>query len=376
MTIEIIPVKSKRELKEFVKFPFTLYRNSKFWVPPLIKDELSILDPSKNPAMDHSESVLYVAKENGRIVGRIAGIINHLEVEKMGLRQVRFGWFDFIDDVNVSGALLSTIEKWGRDKGMTQMQGPMGFTNLDKAAFLIEGFDELPTVATIYNYSYYKEHLEELGYEKAVDYVEYEFAVPDPVPAKVQRFAKLIQEKYKLRIIIEPNKKKFQGYAKQLFALINQTHQALHGFIPFSERQINLYVEKYSKLINPEFVTLIVNDEDRLIGYAISMPSYSRAFQKAKGRIFPFGIFHLLKAAKRPKTMDLMLIGIADEYRNKGIIAMIFNDFITKYLQHGIIKAESNPELENNQNVKAMWKNYENRQHKRRRTFIKKLQVR
>lgn len=374
MSLQIVEVTSSKHLKEFVKFPFLLYKSNSYWVPPLLKDEFHVFDPAKNPALRHAECILLLAFRGGKPVGRIAGIINHTENEAQGLSRARFGWFDTMDEYEISEGLLSWIFQWAKDRGMKSVEGPMGFTNLDKAGLLIEGFDEVPTVATLYNYPYYKDHLERLGFQKAADYLEYEFHVPDHIPERVTKFAEMVAEKYTLKLIEERDMRSVMGrYGRKFFDLVNQTHAELYGFVPFDDAFADYYTAKFIRLLHPDFVALVVDKNDNLVAYSITMPSFSEAFKKAGGKLFPFGIYHLWKAFKKVKKIDLMLIGVEKKLRNKGVIAIVFNKMIESYIARGVERVESNPELEENQEVRAMWKNYEYRQHKRRRSFRKTL---
>lgn len=374
MSLKIIEVKSKKELKEFIHFPYQLYAQSSQWVSPLLRDEYASFDHTKNPALKHSDHLLLMAYRGSTPVGRVAGIINRHENEIQGLKRARFGWYDMLDETDVSEALFHWLKNWAREKGMKRIEGPMGFTNLDKAGLLIEGFDELPTVATLYNYPYYKEHLDHLGFEKAADYLEYEFQVPDQIPERVIKFSNLIAEKYQLKLVTETDKKVLlDRYGHKLFELINQTHALLYGFVPFDQDQIRYYTSKFLHLVNPEFLALVVDKNDNLAAYAVTMPSYSQAFRKAKGKLWPFGFIHLLRASRKVSRIDMMLIGVERQYKNKGVVAMVFRKLIESYIKSSIRKVESNPELEENHEVRAMWKNYEYRQHKRRRSFIKEL---
>ena len=371
--IDIVTVHNKSELKKFVDFQYSLYRGNQYYVPPLRKDELDTFAPQHNPAFEHCEAKLFLAKRDHKVVGRIAGIINHQENNGAEQRAARFGWVDFIDDKYVSSQLFDAVEGWARGKGCKILKGPYGFSNMDKAGLLIEGFNELATMAVIYNYPYYPEHIENQGFKKLVDWKEFEATVPKEIPARVIKFAQMIKERYQVKEFKPKNKAELNKMGFKIFELINLAYQDLEGFIPHSERQISLFVKKYISLINPDFISVILNDSEELIGFGITMPSFSKALQKSRGRLFPFGIFHLRRAMKINDRADLYLIAIRPDYQNKGITALIFSKIIETCIKYGIKKAETNPELESNQDVQNLWKGYEMRLHKRRRCYIKEL---
>jgi GNAT superfamily N-acetyltransferase len=309
-----------------------------------------------------------MAFRQGNPVGRIAAIASGSEQGVEG----RFGWFDVVDDLEVARSLFDAAKAWLRERGASEIIGPLGFTNLDRAGLLISGYDELATTATIYNHPYYHAHLEALGFTKARDYIEFEFKVPE-IPEKVKAFADLITKRYNLRVIEKLTTASILKYGNQLFDLINETHRKLYGFKLLSDDMKQYYIKKYLPFVRPDFIVLIVNAEDKLVAYALTMPSYARAFQKARGRLFPFGFWHIYRANRHVKRADLLLIGVADALRNKGVTALIFQRVITKFTQIGIELVESNPELEDNQQVQALWQKYEYRQHKRRRVYQQEL---
>lgn len=369
MSISIKQVTGRPGIREFVRFPFRLYQDSKYWVPPLISREVDVLNPAVNPAQLHAPTALFMAFKGKEPVGRIAAIANSIN----GTLEGRFGWFDVIDDVEVSKVLFETAGTWLREKGATAIRGPMGFTNLDKAGMLTFGFDELPTIASIYNYPYYNDHLTALGFEKSADYVEYEFTVPKQIPEKVAAFSDIISKRYGVRILDKMKRPEMMTYGAQLFDLINETHRNLYGFILLPEEVRNFYVRRYMTLINPDFMAFVVNQENQLVAYGVSMPSMSVAFQKAGGTIFPFGFRHVYRATKKVERADLMLIGVTDTLRNKGVPSLIFHRMINTFIRYGVRHVESNPELEDNHQVHALWSHYDSRQHKRRRIYQKPL---
>jgi GNAT superfamily N-acetyltransferase len=371
--IEIVSVEKKAEIKQFVDFQYQLYKGDPYFVPPLRNDELETFSPKHNPAFEHCEAKLFVAKQDGKIVGRIAGIINHQENNGSEQRAARFGWVDFIDDLEVVTSLFESVERWAKQRGCQIIKGPYGFSNMDKAGLLIDGFEELATMAVIYNHPYYPVRIEEQGYTKLVDWKEFEATVPTEIPSRVIKFAEMIKERYQVKEFQPKDKKELNEMGFRIFELINLAYKDLEGFIPHTEKQIALFVKKYISLINPDFISVVLNAKDELVGFGITMPSFSRALQKSQGRLFPFGIFHLRKAMKKNDRADLYLIAVRPDYQNKGITALIFSKIIETCIRYGIKKAETNPELESNQDVQNLWRGYDMRLHKRRRCYIKQL---
>ena len=376
MAITVKKVTTKKELKDFIRFNYELYKDNRYSVPDLYDDMLNTFSKKKNAAFEFCEADYFLAYKDGKLVGRIAGIINKRANETWGKKDVRFGWIDFIDDIEVSKMLLETVEKWGRERGMTHIQGPLGFTDFDAEGMLVEGYDQLSTMATIYNYLYYPEHMEKLGYEKDADWVEYKIYIPDAIPEKHQRISDLIQRKYNLKIKKYTSSKAIaKEYGQAIFELMNEAYSPLYGFSPLSQGQIKQYIKMYLPIVDLRMLTLITDANDTLVGVGISMPSLSVALQKAKGRILPFGWYHLLKAlfVKRAKVLDLLLVAIKPEYQNKGVNALLFSDLIPVYQKLGFKYAESNPELEMNGKVQAQWEYFDTELHKRRRAFVKAI---
>lgn len=376
MAITIKKVTSRKELKTFIRFNYELYKNNPYSVPDLLGDMLNTYDRNKNAAFEFCEADYFLAYKDGRLVGRVAAIINHRANERWKVKNVRFGWIDFIDDEEVSAALLQTVENWGRERGMEAMQGPLGFTDMDVEGMLVEGFDQLSTMATIYNYPYYSKHMERYGMEKDVDWVEYRIKVPTDEPDKHKRISALVQKKFGLQIKKYKSSKKIaREYGQKIFELVNEAYAPLYGYSPLSEGQIRQYVKMYLPILDLDMVTLVTDAEGELVAVGISMPSLSEALQKAKGKFFPFGWFHLLKALfwKHPDTLDLLLVAVKPEYRNKGVNGLLFSDLIKVYNQKGYVWAESNPELEMNEAVQRQWDYFEHTQHKRRRAYKKAL---
>ncbi|MEW6093228.1 MAG: hypothetical protein AB1531_04595, partial [Chloroflexota bacterium] len=367
MAIQIEEVLSERDLKTFVQFPFALYRGNPFWVPPLSGDELNTLRRDKNPAYEYCEARFWLAYRDGKIAGRIAAILNHRHIEKWGQKYMRFGWIDFVDDPEVSAALLGAVEAWAREKGMEAVHGPLGFTNMDHAGMLVEGFDELATMATIYNFPYYPQHLERLGYRKDTDWVEYEIAVTPKPNETIARIADLSQRRYKLHLLEAKNKKELIPYARELFKLYNEEYRNLYSAVPLTKAQIEHAIKQYLGLISPKFVPVVLDEQGQMVAFGIIMPSLSRALQKAQGRPFPFGFLHLLRALRKNVRADLYLVAVKGEYQGKGVNAILMDQVHRLFIKMGIKYIETNPELEWNTDVQGQWKYYEKRQHKRRR---------
>lgn len=375
--ITIQKVTTSRELKQFIRFNYEMYKDNPYSVPDLYDDMLNTFSRKKNAAFEFCEADYFLALRQGKVVGRVAAIINHRANETWGKKEVRFGWIDFIDDPEVSEALLHTVEEWGRQRGMTHIQGPLGFTDFDAEGMLVEGFDQLSTMATIYNYPYYPQHMERLGYAKDVDWVEFKIFVPDAIPDKYKRIADLVQRKYNLKIKKFTSSKELeQQYGQAIFELMNEAYSPLYGYSALSPRQISQYIKMYLPILDLRMVTLITDADDQLLAVGISMPSLAEALQKSHGRLLPWGWYHLgrlLFLKKYPRMLDLLLVAVKPEYQNKGVNALLFSDLIPVYQQLGFQYAESNPELEQNGKVQAQWDYFRTEQHKRRRCFVKSL---
>ena len=377
MAITVKPVSSKKELRKFIRFNYEMYKENPYSVPDLYDDMLNTFNKKKNAAFEFCEAEYFLAYKDDKIVGRVAAIINNKANEVWDKKDVRFGWIDFIDDIEVTKALLEAVEQWGKERGMTHIIGPLGFTDFDAEGMLIEGFDQLSTMATIYNFPYYPEHMEKLGYTKDADWVEFKIYIPDAIPEKHQRISDLIQKKYNLKIKkYTSNKKVSKEYGQEIFELMNEAYSPLYGYSPLSQRQIQQYIKMYLPIIDLRMLTLITDEDDKLVAVGISMPSLSEALQKSRGRLLPLGWFYLLKALfmkKRAKMLDLLLVAVKPEYQNKGVNALLFSDLIPVYQKLGFIFAESNPELEQNGKVQAQWGYFETHQHKKRRAFAKEI---
>lgn len=376
MSVEITPLTpTPAQLRRYVNFGIDLYKGNDFYVPPLRLDELETLDSRKNPAFDFCRAQLFMATRDGKPVGRITAIVNDVANERSGRRQARFGFVDFIDDKEVTDKLFQAAENWARNQGMTEIVGPMGFTDMDHEGMLIEGFDEMGTMATIYNYPYYPRHMERMGYSKDADWIEFRVEVPEAIPDKFQRIADIVKRKYGLRTVKFTSRKKLKDlYGHALFDLINEAYDKLYGYCPLSERQIDYYIDQYLNFLRLDCVSVVVDSDDKLVAVGISMPSLSAALRKAKGRLLPFGWYHLLKAIKgKNDVIDLLLIAVKKEFLSRGVNALIFADLIPVYNKHGFKFAESNIELEGNENVQQQWQYFNYRQHRRRRAWKKAL---
>lgn len=376
MSVFVHPIATdKDQLLQYVQFGIDLYRGNDCYVPPLITDQIDTLRPEGNPAYDFCEAQSFMAFRNGEPMGAITAIINRAANEKTGERQVRFGFMDFIDDEEVVDALFDAVAAWGRERGMTEMVGPLGFTDLDPEGMLTEGYDEIGTMATIYNYPYYVSHMERMGFEKDAEWVEYRITVPDGIPEKHQRISDIVARKFGLKVKKFTSKKKIkEQYGRAIFDLVNEAYADLYGFVPLTDRQIEHYINIYLGVLRLDDVTLIVDSDERLVALGISMPSMSKALQKSRGRLFPFGWYHLLRAIKgHSDVVDLLLVAVKPEYQSKGVNALLFSDLIPRYIANGYKFAESNVELEGNANVQKQWEYFERRLHRRRRAWKKAL---
>lgn len=376
MPLTIIPVTTKKEMKQFICFNYALYKDSPYAVPELYTDVRDTLDPNKNAAFEFCEAQPFIALRDGKVVGRVVAIINHKANSVWNKKAVRFGWVDFIDDVEVVDALFATVEQWGRERGMTEAHGPLGFTDFDPEGMLVEGFDRIGTMATIYNYPYYPVHMERMGYVKDVDWMEYLLTAPKALPEKHARITRIVKEKYGLRVVKYTSHSKLareRGVA--IFELLNEAYADLYGFSALSPKQIQQYINSYLPLLDLRLVPIIVDKDDNLIGFGVLLPSLAKAFQKARGFMFPFGWWHLVKALKwnSTQTTEMLLVAVKPEYQGKGAVALIFDDIIPVHNNLGYKWSESNPELESNSKMQAQWDYFERENHKRRRAYMKKI---
>lgn len=367
--IIIKEVRTNKDLMDFVKFPMKLYKDNPYFVPPLINDEKNIWNANENPALQYSEARQFLALKNNEVVGRVAVMINHKEARELGISKVRFGWLDFIDDEVVSKALIDVVIDYARAENIHKIEGPMGFTNLDKAGMLTMGFDQLATMIGIYNAEYYPIHMEKLGFKKEKEWVEFEIVFPEKLDEKIVKFNKIISEKYHLNVVKFKNKKEILPYVEPMFRLLDETYKTLSTYTPITAEQIKTYKEKYFSFIDKDYIICIENEQKELISFAITMPSYSKALQKANGKIFPFGWWHLLQAGKHNDRANFYLIGIHPEYQRRGVTSIIFKEIYDVFKKKGVRILETNPELEENKSIQLLWKDYNPRNHKRRRTY-------
>ena len=367
--IDIKQVVTEKDQMDFIKFPMNLYKNNPNYVPPLINEERNIWKKEQNPALDYSEARQFLAFKNNKIAGRIAVLINRKEEKELGIKKVRFGWLDFIDDKEVSKALIDVAINFAKENNISKIEGPMGFTNLDKAGMLTFGFDKLATMIGLYNNDYYPKHLEDLGLVKEKEWVEFELQFPEILPEKVEKFSTLIAQKYKLKTLKFNNKKEILPYVESMFKLLDETYKHLSTYTPISDEQIKTYKEKYFGFIDKDYITCVADENNQLVAFAITMPSYSKALQKSKGKLFPFGWWHFLQAGKKNERANFYLIGIHPEYQRRGVTSMIFKAIQMNLKNKGIKYLETNPELEENKSVQLLWQEYQPVNHKRRRTY-------
>lgn len=371
--VTIKEVSFKNGLRKFVTFPFSLYKDHKYWVPSLINDELETLNPAKNPVFKNADAWYYMAYKGAKAVGRIAVIINHLEINDQGKKKVRFGWLDMIDDMEVTKALLEKVYEKGREHNLEYAEGPVGFSNMEKAGILTMGYEEMNTMITWYHYPYYAQHLKKLGFEKQATWVEYTLKIPETIFEKVAKFSKIIRDRYKLSVIRFKNKKEILPYVDEMFGLLNKTYDSLQTFVPIQQYQIDYYKKKYFSFIHPDYICCIKNEQGKLIAFSIVMPSFSKALKKANGKLFPFGWKYIMDAQRKNDTAAFYLIGIDPEYQGKGVTAIIFEEMQHLFNTKGIHTVETNPELKENTAVQLLWKDYNPVQHKERSTFKKYL---
>lgn len=376
MSVTIKTVTARKDMKTFVRFGNKLYKGNPYYVPSMPWDDLNTFDRNKNGAFEFSDAEFYLAYKDGNVVGRVAAIVNYKANEAWKVDQVRFGWIDFIDDIEVSKALLDAVVAFGKARGMKQIVGPLGFTDFDPEGMLVEGFDRVSTMALIYNHPYYPEHMKKLGYVKETGWVEYRITIPEQLPEKHVKFAEIVKERYNLKVRkLTKRQIRTENYGQKLFQLINETYCVLYGYSLLSPKQIDMYVDVYLSLVDMKMLSFIENQEGELIAAGITIPSLSAALQKCNGEIFPFGWWHLLKTMfwKKPETLDLLLIGVRPDYQNKGVNSLLFVDLFQNYRKLGFKYAETNANLETNAKVQAMWTPFERELHKRRWVFGKEI---
>ena len=374
MSVTIKTVDSKRDLRTFIKFPLTLYKDCPYYVPNIYLDELTTLDPKKNPMGKYSRSRKFLAYKDGKVVGRVIAIINEIANKNWNHKEVRFGWMDFIDDQEVSKALLEAVIAFGKEQGMTSIVGPLGFTDFDSEGCVVEGFDDISSFALKYNYPYYAAHFEALGFQKVNDWLEYRIFVPESVPDKVVRASKMLTERYGLRIRKLSRRDVYkEKYGQKVFDLINRTYSDLFDFTVLPPEVIDSYVDMYLRLLDLKFITLVEDAQGKLVAVALTMPSIAHAVQKSRGYIFPFGWWHMLKSMffKYEEALELLMIAVDSEYRNRGVHALLFNEIIPNLIEGGFQYGESNAEMEDNASVQNIWNLYRKEFKRRRRVYGK-----
>lgn len=377
MSVEIRKVQTKKELKEFIHFANDLYKGDEYYAPSLISDDYNTFDPKKNGAFDFCQAQMFLAYKEGKVAGRVMAIINNRANETWKVKQVRYGWIDFINDEEVAKALLDAVAAWGKERGMTDIAGPLGFTDFDPEGMLVEGFERVATMIGIYNYPYYPQILEKLGYTKETDWMEYRITIPDELPERYYKYADIVIAKNKLNVRkVTRRMVNKENYGRKFFKLINETYYKLYGFSLLSDKQIDAYTKLYLGLLDTRMVSFIENENGELVAAGVTMPDLTAALQKCGGKLFPFGWFHLLKAIfwKPCDTLDMLLVGVREDYRGKGLNAVLVTDLYPRLKAMGFKYAETTAELETNDSIQAMWKYFEREQHKRRRVYAKKIE--
>jgi hypothetical protein len=371
MDIYIKKVTSNNDKRKFRSFPYKLYKGNEFWCPPMRRLEKRTLNPKKNPAFEFCEAAYWLAWKNGKPVGRIAGIINHKANERWNEKRVRFGWFDFIDDPEVSSLLIAAVMEWGRSIGMTAIHGPLGFSIMDNEGMLIKGFNERGTMGSIYNYPYYPVHMEKMAFQKSADWIQFEIE-RIPIPEKVERIARMTKEKFNIHPLKLKKSREIMPYADRMWNLLNLTFKDLYGFTELTKKQIVAYTKQYFPYINPDYVCLLVSEKDELVGFGLSFPSLTRALQKCNGRLFPLGFIYLLCALKKTDIIEMDMNGVHPDYQRKGIVAIYHQEIHEGYLRNNVKKLVTNPQLDGNA-ASHMWKMYNGRQHITRRCWLKEI---
>ena len=374
--IIIKEVKTESELRRFVQFGIELYKGNPYYCPPIFFDEVNTFDPESNPALEVCDFILYMAYRNGKIVGRIAGIINHRANEAWGVKKCRFGWFDFVDDYSVFCSLIDAVAEWGRARGMERLNGPVGFTDFDHQGLLIEGFDYNAPMASLYTHPYYIAHYERYGLTKEADWIEYQITPPKQAPERMRRVVDLVAKRYNLHTVkVKSVRELKQRYGYTYFDVLDSAYQKLYNYQPMTHRQKQYYCKMYFPLLNFDFVTMVANEKDEIVAVGLGMPSLSEALRKCRGRLFPFGWYHLIKAlkAKKMTDFDLLLIAVRPDYQDKGVTSLIFNEMTPHFTKYGIQRVETTAILETNHKSLANFADFEYIQHKRRRAYIKNL---
>lgn len=374
MEYTVVEIKSKKGLKQFINFPKKLYKGCPYWIPPLDFDEMNTLAWDINPAFKYCVARYWMVFQNQQPVGRIAGIINHKSNEIWNEKKIRFGWFDCINEPKVAAMLIKLVEDWGKESGLTSIHGPLGFTDMDKEGMLIDYFETINTIATLYNYPYYPILLKALGFEKDADWIQFEIPIPDQVPERIKTFSEIITKKYNLRVLEIKKTKELLAYAPEMFEVLNTAYSHLYGFVQLTPQQIEAYIKQYFSFIRKDYICFILDQYDHVVGFAIAFPSLSKAFIKAKGKLFPLGFLHIIRAIKsKNDTLDMYLIGIRPDFQNKGLTAIIFNHIAGSCIKNGIKRAITNPQLVNNHRVVQLWADYNYRQIALRTCFNKPI---
>ena len=371
--VTVKEVKTPAELRGFIVFQYRLYKENPFYVPPLFVDEMNALHWKKNPAFEYCEARYWMAFKNGKAAGRVAAIINRRYIEKWGLKLLRFGWIDFIDDAEVSTALMTRVEDWAGELGLDGVHGPLGFCDMDKEGMLIEGFDQTATIITIYNHPYYPAHMERLGYRKDADWLEYKLTVPRTIPENIVRLAEVVKKRSGVSLLHARTSKDLFPYARPVFHLLNETYAHLYGVVELTERQIGYYIRQYFGFLTPEFTKIVLDRDGKIAAFGITLPGLAQAFRKAKGRLFPLGFIPILRAMKKNPLLELGLMAVRKDLQSKGLNAILICEITRACIEHGVLEAESNPELETNSQVQVQWKHFQAKQHKRRRCYRKNL---
>ena len=377
MSIEIKEVRTRRELRRFVNFPELLYKDNPYYVPPLVFDQMDTLDQKRGAAQEFCDSKLYLAYKDGKLAGRVAAIVNHLANKQWDHKEVRFGWYDFIDDPEVAKALMDKVEEFGRQYGMESVVGPLGFTDFDPEGLLVEGFDRLSTMALIYNHPYYVEYIENMGFTKDADWIEFKIYMPEKLPERIDRLCTLIQERNNVHLRQITRKIiKEEDYGHKIFKAINECYKNLYNFTVLPDHMADKYLDFYLSILDLRFISVVENEKNELVAFGITMPSIVRALQKCRGKLFPFGWWHVLKSLfwRREEGVEMLLVGVLPEYQNTGINSLVQADMFRKYTQFGVKWAETNAILETNTKNQGQFKDYNPECKKRRRSYIKKLE--
>jgi GNAT superfamily N-acetyltransferase len=371
MTLSIKEVATAADIKQFAELPYQLYKNNPYWVPPLKSDEQKSINPSLNPSFEFSKAKFWLAYRDGKCVGRIGGIVIPIWNEKTGENIARFTRPEFVDDPEVARLLISTVEEWAKSQGMSGLMGPLGFSNLDHQGLLIEGHEWLPSVASDYHFDYYQKYYEQLGFQKEIDWLEFRITFPDVMPEKSLKVAEMLKTRFGLRSVNFTKKSELEPYKEEIFKLFNDAFAGLFGTFRLPDNLVRFYINKYFPILNPRYVKIILDREDKIAGFLIVMPSLSRAMQKAGGRLLPFGWWHLKKAVEKPSEIDLMLTGVRPELQKMGVAALLMNDLYTTANQDGVKFVETTGMLENNHVAIQIWKSFDHIQHKRKRCYRK-----